>query len=197
MQALLRVSRAIDAFTDVMGKLAGLLATLVILVGFYNVVARYVGRFIGRQLTSNTFVELQWYMFAVIFFLGFAYILRHNLNVRVDLFYANWSPRRKALVNILGTVLFLLPFCVVGIIVTLNPVLLSWGRLPNGNWGIWEMSPDPGGLPRAPIKSMIIVAFSLLLIQGISELIKHIAICTGAVGAEVIEESDKPAGGIE
>jgi TRAP-type mannitol/chloroaromatic compound transport system permease small subunit len=197
MQALLRVSRAIDAFTDILGKLAGLLATLIILVGFYNVVARYVGRLVGRQLTSNTFVELQWYLFAVIFFLGFAYILRHNLNVRVDLFYANWSPRRKALVNILGTVLFLLPFCVVGIIVTLNPVLLSWGRLPNGNWGMWEMSPDAGGLPRAPIKSMIIVAFSLLLIQGISELIKHIAIYTGAVGADVIEESDKPAGGIE
>jgi TRAP-type mannitol/chloroaromatic compound transport system permease small subunit len=197
MQALLRVSHAIDSFTEVLGKLAGVLATLVILVGFYNVLARYIGRFLGRQLTSNTFVELQWYMFAMIFFLGFAYILRHNLNVRVDLFYAGWSPRRKALVNILGTLLFLLPFCVVGIIVALNPVLLSWGRLPNGNWGMWEMSPDPGGLPRAPIKSMIIVAFVLLFIQGISELIKHLAIYTGAAGADVVEESDKPAGGIE
>lgn len=197
MHALLRVSRAIDSFTDLLGRLAGILATLVILVGFYNVVARYVGRTLGLQLTSNTFVELQWYMFALIFFLGFAYILRHNLNVRVDLFYASWSPRRKALVNILGTLLFLLPFCVIGIMVTLNPVLLSWGRLPNGSWGVWEMSPDPGGLPRAPIKSMIIVAFGLLFVQGISELIKHLAIYTGAAGAEVVEEADKPAGGIE
>jgi TRAP-type mannitol/chloroaromatic compound transport system permease small subunit len=131
------------------------------------------------------------------FFFGFAYILRHNLNVRVDLFYASWDPKRKALVNLLGTLLFLLPFCVMGILVTINPVLFSWGRLPNGNWGIWEMSPDPGGLPRAPIKSMIIVAFVLLFIQGISELIKHAAILTGAASAEVVEESDKPAGGIE
>jgi TRAP-type mannitol/chloroaromatic compound transport system permease small subunit len=197
MQALLRVSRAIDGFTDLLGKLAGVLATLVILVGFYNVVARYVGRFLGRQLTSNTFVELQWYLFAVIFFLGFAYILRHNLNVRVDLFYSSWSPRRKALINILGTLLFLIPLGIIGIYVTLNPVLFSWGRLPNGSWGVWEMSPDPGGLPRAPIKSMIIVAFALLIVQAVSELIKHIAIYTGAAGADVIEESDKPAGGIE
>jgi TRAP-type mannitol/chloroaromatic compound transport system permease small subunit len=197
MRALLQVSRAIDSFTDLLGKLAAVLATLVILVGFYNVVARYLGRFIGRQLTSNTFVELQWYLFATIFFLGFAYILRHNLNVRVDVLYSNWSPRRKALVNILGALLFLLPFCVVGIIVTLNPVLFSWGRLPNGNWGIWEMSPDPGGLPRAPIKTMIIVAFSLLFIQGISELIKNLAIYTGAASSDVIEESDKPSGGID
>jgi TRAP-type mannitol/chloroaromatic compound transport system permease small subunit len=197
MRALLQVSRVIDSFTDLLGKLAAVLATLVILVGFYNVVARYLGRFIGRQLTSNTFVELQWYLFAVIFFLGFAYILRHNLNVRVDLFYSNWSPRRKALVNMLGTLLFLLPFCVIGIIVTLNPVLLSWGRLPNGNWGIWEMSPDPGGLPRAPIKTMIIVAFSLLFIQGLSELIKNLAIYSGVAASDTIEESNRPAGGID
>ncbi len=197
MRVLLQVSRAIDALTDALGKFAGILATLIILIGFYNVVARYLGRFLGRQLTSNTFVELQWYMFAVIFFLGFAYILRHNLNVRVDLFYANWSPKRKALINILGTLLFLMPFCVIGILVMINPVLFSWGRLPNGNWGPWEMSPDPGGLPRAPIKTMIIVAFGLLFIQGISELIKHLAIYTGAATADVIEETDKPAGGIE
>ncbi|HWQ13546.1 MAG TPA: TRAP transporter small permease subunit [Roseiflexaceae bacterium] len=197
MRALLRVSGAIDAFTEWLGKLSGVLATLVILVGFYNVLARYIGRFLGMQLTSNTFIELQWYIFAVIFFLGFAYILRHNLNVRVDVFYAHWSPRRKALINILGTLLFLLPFCVIGILVTINPVLLSWGRLPNGRWGVWEVSPDPGGLPRAPIKSMIIVAFALLAIQGISELIKHVAIYTGVAAADVVEESDKPAGGIE
>jgi TRAP-type mannitol/chloroaromatic compound transport system permease small subunit len=197
MQALLRVSRAIDTLMEALGKLATLLATLLILVGFYNVLARYVGRNLGMQLTSNTLVELQWYLFAVIFFLGFAYILRHNLNVRVDLFYAGWSPRRKALVNILGTLLFLLPFCVVGIAVTLNPVLFSWGRLPNGNWGVWEMSPDAGGLPRAPIKTMIIVAFSLLFIQGISELIKHLAVYTGHGDAVVIAETDKPAGGID
>jgi TRAP-type mannitol/chloroaromatic compound transport system permease small subunit len=197
MRALLQVSRVIDSFTDLLGKLAAVLATLVILVGFYNVVARYLGRFIGRQLTSNTLVELQWYLFATIFFLGFAYILRHNLNVRVDVLYSNWSPRRRALINILGTLLFLLPFCVIGIIVTLNPVLLSWGRLPNGNWGIWEMSPDPGGLPRAPIKTMIIIAFSLLFVQGISELIKHLAIYSGAAASDTIEESDRPAGGID
>ncbi len=62
----------------------------------------------------------------------------------------------------------------------------SWGRLPNGQWGTWELSSDPGGLPRAPIRTMIVVAFVLLLIQGISEIIKHIAVITHRVEDEEI-----------
>ena len=84
----------------------------------------------------------------------------------------------------------------LGIYVTLNPVLASWGRLPNGSWGTWEISPDPDGLPRAPIKSMIIVAFVLLLAQAISQVIKYIAVLTHAVSDEeaaAIEEFKQPA----
>lgn len=126
---------------------------------------------------------------------GFAYILKHNLNVRVDFWYANWPPRRRALIDFAGTLLFLIPFCILAIVVTINPVLFSWGRLPNGNWGTWEVSPDPDGLPRAPIKSMIIVAFVLLLLQAISQAIKYFAIITNTVRAEKaaqIEEYHAP-----
>src|SRR5690606_31021055 len=132
---------------------------------------RYVGRFIGQNLSSNRLIEIQWYMYSVIFFLIFAYNVKHDVNVRVDILYAKWSPKRKAWVDLLGTMLILIPFCIIGIWFTLNPVMLSWGRLPDGSFGAWEMSPDPDGLPRAPIKSFIIVAFVTLLLQAIAQAI--------------------------
>lgn len=186
MQALLRVSRGIDAFMDVIGEITTWLVTILLAVGVYNVVARYVGYLIGRTLASNTFIEGQWYLFSVIFFFGFAYILRRNAHVRVDFLYSKLDPVRRAWVNLMGTLFFLLPFCLLGIYVTWPRVMRSWGRLPNGQWGTWELSSDPGGLPRAPIRTMIVVAFVLLLIQGISEIIKHIAVITHRVEDEEI-----------
>ena len=184
MQFLLRVSDAIDALNEWIGSKTAYIVMAMVAIGFVNVIARYVGRFIGVRLTSNAIIELQWYLFSIMFFLGFAYILKHNLNVRVDFWYANWPAQRRALIDLVGTLLFLIPFCIIAIIVTFNPVMFSWGRLPNGSWGTWEMSPDPDGLPRAPIKSMIIVAFVLLLLQAISQAIKYLAIVTNVVRAE-------------
>jgi TRAP-type mannitol/chloroaromatic compound transport system permease small subunit len=186
MQRLLRVSHAIDAIMEMLGQLSVILVTLLLGIGVYNVIARYIGRFIGRNLSSNVFIESQWYLFSLIFFLGFAFILKRNAHVRVDFLYSKFSPKRRALVNLLGTLLFLFPFSVLGIYMTWQPVLFSWGRLPNGTWGTWELSPDPDGLPRAPIKTLIIVAFVLLIIQGISELIKHLAVLTDTVRDEEI-----------
>lgn len=179
MRVLLKLSQKIDAITERIGQLADWIVIVTVAVGFYNVAARYIGRFIGMKLSSNTFIELQWYLFSLMFFLGFAYILKHGANVRVDFLYTNWSERRRALIDLLGTMLFLIPFCIMGIWVTWNPVLLSWGRLPGGSWGTWEMSPDADGLPRAPIKTMIIVAFGLLLLQAISQAIKYLAVVMG------------------
>jgi TRAP-type mannitol/chloroaromatic compound transport system permease small subunit len=179
MRLLLKVAQRIDAVTETVGLLANWVVIFTIAVGFYNVVARYVGRFIGMQLSSNAFIELQWYLFSIMFFLGFPYILKHGANVRVDFLYSTWNEQRRAWVDLLGTLLFLIPFCILGIWVTFNPVLLSWGLLPDGSWGQWEVSSDAGGLPRAPIKTMIIVAFMLLLFQSISQAIKYLAIVMG------------------
>lgn len=179
MKALLNFAHAIDRLTEAVGGLANWIVIITVLVGFYNVVARYLGRYIGVRLSSNLFIELQWYLFSLIFFFGFAYILKHGVNVRVDFLYANWSDKQKAWVDFLGTVLFLIPLCLIGIYVTYNPVMTSWGRRPNGTWGTWEVSPDPEGLPRAPIKTMIIVAFALLLLQSLSQTIKHWAVIRG------------------
>lgn len=179
MRVLLKLAQCIDALTEKVGILANWVVILTVAVGFYNVVARYVGRFIGVKLSSNVFIELQWYLFSIMFFLGFPYILKNGANVRVDFLYSNWSERQRAWIDLIGTVFFLIPFCILGIWVTIHPVLLSWGRLPDGSWGQWEVSSDADGLPRAPIKSMIIVAFVLLLLQAISQTIKYLAIVMG------------------
>lgn len=171
MQILLRLSRMIDGLNELIGRLTYWLVMLMVLVGVWNVIGRYLGRSIGQNLTSNALIEIQWYIFDLVFLLGGAYALKHNEHVRVDIFYTRWSPKRKALANLIGTILFLIPFSIIVIIV-------SWGAVFN-SWAILETSPDPGGLPRYPIKTMIIVSFILLFLQGISEAIKNFAIFTG------------------
>nr|WP_310425886.1 TRAP transporter small permease subunit [Chamaesiphon sp. VAR_48_metabat_135_sub] len=190
IRVLLNLSRAIDRLTEIIGSLTGWMVILTIAVGFYNVVARYLGRLIGVQLSSNAPIELQWYLFSLMFFLGFPYILKHSANVRVDFFYTNWTAKQQALVDFIGTMLFTIPFCILGIGVTIGPVLQSWGLLPDGSWGAWELSPDANGLPRAPIKTMIIVAFVTLLLQAISQAIKYLSVYKGYPHAAEIIQAD-------
>lgn len=188
MNALLRLSSGIDKVTEVAGTISRYLVLAIVAVGFLNVVARYAGRFVGVRLTSNAWIEIQWYVYSVMFFLAFGYVLKHNVNVRVDFYYANWSPKRRAWIDLIGTIFFLIPFCLLGMYATFNPVMLSWGRLPDGTFGVWELSPDPDGLPRAPIKTMIIVAFALLLLAAISHAIKCVAVITGHTTEEAVAE---------
>ncbi len=167
---LLRLAGWIDRLNERIGYFATLLVPLMVLLGVWNVVGRYLGRLVGQNLSSNAFIEGQWYLFSLVFLLGAAYTLRHNDHVRVDVLYSDWSPRRKAFVNLLGSLLFLIPFCLMVITVSWDSILASWAR--------GEISPDPGGLPRYPIKSAIVVGCVLLILQGISEAIKSWVILT-------------------
>lgn len=169
-----------------MGRLTYWLVLLMVGIGVWNVAGRYLGRSIGQNLTSNALIEGQWYIFDLVFLLGAAYALRHDEHVRVDIFYKNLPAKWKALANLIGTLLFLIPF-------SLMVIYYSWGTIIN-SWAIWEMSPDPGGLPRYPIKSMIIVGFVLLILQGISEAIKNWAIFTGYLTPQ--EEYHDPDAGV-
>ncbi|MEM9541450.1 MAG: TRAP transporter small permease subunit [Cyanobacteria bacterium P01_E01_bin.42] len=162
---LLQISRAIDRLNSWIGQFTYGLVLIMVIVGVWNVIATNLGRFLGQSLTSNAFLEIQWYLFAIVFLLGAPYTLLQNGHVRVDIFYKDWSRKRKAWVNFLGTLLFLIPFSVL-------TIYFSWKTVFN-SWKILEMSPDPSGLPRYPIKSMIIVCFVLLILQGISEAIKN------------------------
>lgn len=151
--------RAIDAVNAWLGRAVSVLVVAVTLIGAANAVLRYLGRFAGQSLSSNAWLEFQWYLFALVFLLGAAVTLRDDAHVRVDVFLHRLSPRGRAWVNLLGTLLFLIPFCVMMLWVSWNPV---WN-----SWSIREGSPDPGGLPRWPIKAMIPVAFLLLMAQGL------------------------------
>lgn len=185
MKTSLSLARGIDGISEIFGKIGIYLTIVVIGVGFYNVAARYLGRFIGLQLSSNFWIELQKYLFTAIFLAMFAYNLKHEVNVRVDFLYATWSPKRQALVNLLGTLLFLLPFCALGLWVAWNPLLSAWR--------LWEMSPDPGGLPRVPLRVGVVLVFVLLALQGIAQIIKYIAILRGdqAVAQAVASDSER------
>lgn len=163
--APLRVSAAIDRMTGVIGRAAAWLALAMVLIGAFNAVARYLGRYIGVNLSSNVYLELQWYLFSMLFLLGGAWVLRENAHVRVDVLYSRVSTRAQSLINILGTLLLLVPFS----------AFVLWVSTPvvRNSWIIREGSPDPGGLPRYPLKALILVCFALLLLQAVSELIKE------------------------
>ena len=171
MQKLLNIAKIIDNINEWIGRLTYWLVLLMILVGVWNVIGGYLGVLIGQNLTSNALNEVQWYLFALVFLLGTAYTLKHDEHVRVDVFYKDWSPKRKALANFIGIFIFLIPFCLI-------VIYYSWGYIIN-SWKILEMSRNPGGLPRYPIKSMIIVSYILLMFQGLAEAIKNWAIFTG------------------
>lgn len=173
MQQLLRLARIIDRINGAIGRLSGWLVLMMILVGVWNVIGRYIGQAIGQNLSSNALIETQWYLFSLVFLLGAAYTLKHDEHVRMDVLYSSWSPQRKALANFIGTLLFLIPFSAIALWFAWTPILNSWNIL--------EDSPDPGGLPRYPIKSFILVCFVLLIAQGVSEAIKNWAIYTGVI----------------
>ena len=168
MQFLLKLSRWIDRISEAMGWLTVGLTLVMVAVGAYNAIARYLGRFIGVNLSSNLYIEVQWYLFSLIFLLGAGYVLKRNEHVRVDILYSRFSPKGKAWIDLLGSLLLLLPLCLVIMTYSLPSVINSWRVL--------EQSSNASGLPVYPIKSAIIVAFVLLALQGVSGVIKQAAI---------------------
>lgn len=180
----LRISRTLDRFSEWTGHGVSWLTLVMVLIGAYNAVVRYLGRYLGWNLSSNAYIELQWYLFSLVFLLGAAYALRRGAHVRVDVFYDRLGPRGHAWINLVGAVVFLIPFCVFGLWV-------SWPAVRN-SWTVGELSPDPGGLPRYPIKTVILVGFTLLILQAISEIVKQVAVLRGVAGED---ESARDEGG--
>ncbi len=169
MGALERFAGAIDRLNGLIGVAVAWLSLAMVLIGAFNAVARYLGRFAGASsLASNAWIETQWYLFSVLFLLGAAYTLREDAHVRVDVLYGRLGPRGKAWIDLVGTFVFLLPFCAFGI-------WSSWDAVAN-SIAIGEMSPDPGGLPRWPLKALIPVSFGLLALQGLAEAARRVVL---------------------
>ncbi len=157
-----RLAGAIEWLSEWSGRLVAWLVLAMVLLITYDVAMRYL-----FQAGSVALQELEWHLFALVFLLGAAYTLKHDGHVRVDVLYqAKWmTPRRQAWVNLFGTLLFLLPFCVL-IIVS------SWPFVYNA-FQIGEGSPDPGGLPyRFLLKASIPLGFSMIALQGLALAIR-------------------------
>ncbi|MCW8949827.1 MAG: TRAP transporter small permease subunit [Sedimenticola sp.] len=173
MQKLLRLSGKIDAMNERVGRLISWLVLIMVLLGVYNAVTRKLSQTIGVDLSSNAYIEGQWFMFSLVFLWGAGYALKHQAHVRVDILYSRVSERAKAWIDVIGTCLFLFPLSALIIWVSYTYAADSWATM--------EGSPDPGGLPRYLIKSAIPIAFILLMAQGLSELIKQIAFLRGFI----------------
>ena len=172
--ALQRISAAIDRLNDRIGSAIQWLALVMVVIGAFNAIARYADQYTGMSLSSNAYLDLQWYFFSLIFLMGAAYGLNHDYHVRVDVMYARLSRRARAWIDLTGSVLFLVPFAVL-------MFWISWGWVVR-SWTILETSADPGGLPRYPIKAVVLVSFLLLLLQALSQIVKNAAILAEPVG---------------
>lgn len=188
MPFLLRIADRIDRANEWIGRGVYWLTLFMVLIGAFNAIARYLDRYTGLGLSSNTYIELQWYMYSVVFLLGAAYTLKHNAHVRVDVLITRLSPRGRAWINFWGTILFLIPFCIF-------VLWTSWPSVSN-SWEVLETSPDPGGLPRYVIKTAIPVAFVLLMAQGVSMAVKQVAILRGHLTEEELTEEEDPWEGV-
>jgi len=162
----LQFARAIDALNEAIGRGVKWLVLVATLVSAVNASLRY-----GFDLSSNAWLELQWYLFALIFLLGAGYTLKHNGHVRIDVIYGRLSPRAQAWIDLFGSLLFLLP--VAGLM-----AWFSWSMFIEA-WSIQEVSADSGGLLRWPIKLAIPLGFGLLFLQGLAEIIKRIGMLSG------------------
>lgn len=177
MTPLLALSRLIDKISTGIGKLTMWLILATTLISAGNAIVRKI-----FNVSSNGLLEIQWYLFAAVFMLGAGYGFLKNSHVRIDFISTMLTARSRNIIDVLGIVLVLVPFCVLSI-------ALGWPFFLQAlNSG--EMSQNAGGLIRWPAYVLIPAGFALLLLQGVSELIKRIAFLTGA-GPDVLsgEES--------
>ena len=158
---LRELAKTIDRFQDVLGRALSWLMLAMVLTVFFDVVSRY--------LFARTYVftqELEWYIFAVAYLMAGGYVMLWDEHVRVDIMYSRMSPRQKAWVDFVLLFVFFFPSALLVIYTT-------WPFFRNA-WTVYEGSPDPGGIPaRWALKGVIIVAFSIMVIQGVSEAIKR------------------------
>jgi len=168
VQSLLKLSRGIDALNTWIGKNLAWLIVVAVLVSSVNATVRKV-----FDESSNSWLELQWVLFSIVFLLCAPWTLLSNEHIRIDIVNSFWPKKVRDTIDVIGHAFFLIPLAIV-MIVTGVPFFLR-------SYEINEQSGNAGGLPQWPAKSLIMIGFTLLLIQGISELIKRIAVMRGVI----------------
>ena len=168
LQALLKMSRGIDALTRWTGKRLAWLILIAVMVSAVNAIVRKV-----FDTSSNSWLELQWVLFSAVFLLCSPWTLLDNEHIRIDVVNQMLPKRVRDSIDVIGHIFFLLPLTVI-MIVTGVPFFLN-------SFEINEQSGNAGGLPQWPAKSLIMIGFAFLLVQGLSELIKRIAVMRGLI----------------
>jgi TRAP-type mannitol/chloroaromatic compound transport system permease small subunit len=168
LKALLALSRAIDALNERVGQAVYWLVLVTVLISAGNATVRKLFNY-----SSNSLLEIQWYLFSVIFLFCAGYTLKHNEHVRIDIITARFSAKVRAAIDIFGTLFFLLPMAAL-------ILWLSWPLFVDA-YTRNEVSTNAGGLTVWPARLMVPVGFFLLLAQGVSELIKRIAFLRGLI----------------
>ena len=168
MNALLALSRAIDAVTERVGRIVYWLVLVVVLISAANASVRKLFNY-----SSNAYLEIQWYLFSVIFLFGAGYTLLRNDHVRIDIIQGRLSPRAQNWIDVVGIVLFLWPMSII-------IMWLSWPLFVD-SFARNEVSTNAGGLIVWPARLMVPIGFALLLMQSVSELIKRIAFLRGRI----------------
>jgi TRAP-type mannitol/chloroaromatic compound transport system permease small subunit len=166
MKHLLQISRLIDTMTERVGRIIYWLVLVAVLVSAVNAGVRKV-----FDMSSNAFLELQWYLFSAVFLLGAGYTFLKNVHVRIDFVSSRLSTRIRSWVDIFGILLILTPLCAI-------LIWLSWPLFVKA-WKSGEISMNYGGLIRWPVYLLVPLGMALLLLQGASELIKRFAFLRG------------------
>ena len=176
MSALLAVSRAIDGLNQRIGRAMIWLVLAAVLISAANAIMRK-----AFDMSSNAFLEMQWYLFSAIFLLCSPYTLLHNQHIRIDVLAGRLSTRAQAWIDVFGTVFFLMPMAIM-------IMWLSWPVFVR-SWNIGEVSSNAGGLIVWPARLLVPIGFFLLVLQGLSQLIKLVAFLRGA-GPDPNEKHD-------
>lgn len=178
MQALLRLSRGIDQLNAWVGKYVIWLILAATVISGVNAVVRKV-----LHTSSNAFLEVQWYLFAASFLLAAGYTLLEKEHVKVDVINAKLSLRTRIWIDVVGFALFLTPMCLIVLYHGVPFFLQAWNTS--------EMSSNAGGLIRWPVYLMMPLGFGLLMLQGLSELIKRIAFLMGLIDDPTVKILEK------
>jgi TRAP-type mannitol/chloroaromatic compound transport system permease small subunit len=180
MQALLKISNAIDGLNRLIGKYVIWLILGSAVISAVNAIVRK-----AFNVSSNAYLEVQWYLFAATFLLCAAFTLLNGEHVKIDVLYSRWTKRTQTWIDVFGFMFFLLPFCTA----------ILWFSVPFFLKGFYsgEVSSNAGGLVRWPVYAMMPLGFSLLWLQGISELIKRVAFLMGLIPDPTEKTAEKTA----
>ena len=180
MNALLAFSRAVDALSERVGRTVYWLVLVAVVISTVNAIVRKVFNW-----SSNSLLEIQWYLFSAVFLLCAGYTLLRNEHVRIDVIAGRLTKRKQIWIDIIGTVLFLMPMCIL-------IMYLSWFTFMNA-YRSDEVSTNAGGLILWPARILVPIGFFLLILQGLSELIKRIAFLQGGIPDPTEKKLDKTA----